>query len=477
MKSKQQELIDQKIQSLADDLKKSSGKDSVGINASLWTGFQADEHLLIQLMHTAPPTNGPYPKITTPGNIEYGWVLYYLNVDLPASGSAGLWLQQQLTTIFKMPKSKITASDWTSWQAIWNAEGILLGDGSLVSSQLFAVMDTGWSLAVLDYLRLQIGLSSLAPFATNAKAINIDPSTQTSLSIAIMGDWGTGNYTDGPSQTSPSNQIMAQIAALKPDMVIHLGDVYYAGSDNVLIFSGEEQTNLVDAWAYNAPLGNFTLNSNHEMYSGANGYYNVALKSPLFANQTNTSYFSITYGDWVILGLDSAYNSSGMNMQGRITDPYQPAFIQAQAANKNTIVLTHHNPVDLLGQNTNPLWDDLMASSALNGAAPAIWYWGHIHNGIVYSENAVTSESTRARCLGNAAIPIGTANWLLQEQQQSQSTIDFFTNTALNDGNANNALRVKNGFAILTIQNGTVTETWYDQSGAISWTSASGTTS
>ena len=80
------------------------------------------------------------------------------------------------------------------------------------------------------------------------------------------------------------------------DYIVHLGDVYYAGT------TGEESGNFVDLWPKAYASGNsFTLNSNHEMYYGANGYFKTALGSGApFAHQKNTSYFALTYGDWVV---------------------------------------------------------------------------------------------------------------------------------------------------------------------------------
>jgi hypothetical protein len=467
---KRQPEIELKAQKLYDTLQQTSKEANQGFWSFLWTGFQTDEALLIQLMNTVPPVCGPYPGPTTPGNLEFSWVLYFLNIELPATGATGQWLQQKLTNDFDMPASTITAADWAAWQLVWKEEGVLLGDGTLTSTQIYAVMDPGWSLAVLDYIRMQIDLESVHAFNTEPNTVTVDPTTYPAISIAVIGDWGTGDYTDGTSGNSPSYKVMASIKKLAPDMVIHLGDVYYAGTNNLWVIKGEEQTKLLDAWQYNAPLGNFTLNSNHEMYSGANGYYDIALASPLFANQTApnssnpTSFFTINYGNCVILGLDSAYNATDKYMQGRITDASQPP-IMAAAAGKQTIVFTHHNPIDLLGQTTNPLWTDVTGSGALNGK-PYMWYWGHIHNGIVYN-NTAPSGATLSRCLGNAAIPYGNAPWL-----SNQPAIDFYCNTPLGDTDPCNALRVKNAFAIITIQNnGTVTETWYDQDGNVSWTS------
>ncbi len=466
MTDTQRKSLEHKATLLKAALEKSPADGGATDWSSLWKGLQDDEALLIMLMNSAPPVNGPYPTPDTPGNIEYGWALYFLNVDAP------VWLQTFLRTKLGMPRTTITSADWTAWDKIWSTTGICLGDGSLVSTQKYAVMDVEWSLALIDYLLLEIGVEHKAPFSTNPNSITIKTSSQPSLSIAVIGDWGTGNYPDGPSPNSPSTQVMTAIKNLAPDIVIHLGDVYYAGTKNGLApGDGEEQSNLVDAWQYKAHLGNFTLNSNHEMYNGAQGYYKVALASDIFApyhtgpkSNQPTSYFSIAYGDYVLIGLDSAYYATSMFMDGRITDAYQPAFIKTASAGKKVILFTHHNPIDTLGNTTNALWTDVTSANALNGV-PAMWYWGHIHNGMVYSESAVTGKGTLARCLGNGAIPIGTGRWL------KNNNISYFTNTPLNDGTVNNSLRVKNGFALITIKDNVITERWYDQSGKECWRS------
>src|SRR6185503_4658257 len=83
--------------------------------------------------------------------------------------------------------------------------------------------------------------------------------------IAILGDWGSGRYGAPVSA--------ATIASARPayDMVLHLGDVYYAGT------SKEVQQRFLDAWPKVPGALNRALNSNHEMYSGGQGYFGLTL--------------------------------------------------------------------------------------------------------------------------------------------------------------------------------------------------------
>ncbi|MCP9768732.1 hypothetical protein EGI22_12470 [Lacihabitans sp. LS3-19] len=416
-------------------------KSGESIDQEIWEFLVESENALIKLMNNNPP------RPNDPGNIEFGWALYFLNNDI------SIIIKDELKKFGNLPNSQITKADWACWEKIWQGAGVLMGDGTLLSTACYAQMDPGWSLSLLCFLLQKVKVIAKQPFAHNPAVL--DFSNKESLKIALFGDWGTGEYKDGNLKNSPSQLVMKQIALLKPDIMIHLGDVYYAGLPN------EEFKKLLNCWI-KAPLGNFTLNSNHEMYDGGNGLYNVALADELFQDQKCTTYFSLKFKQWKILGLDSAYNATKFYMDGVINDPYQPGkdgFISKEANSEKLMILTHHNPIDTQGGNKNSLWEDVVTNS-LDSILPDVWYWGHTHNGIVYNEKAASGK-TKARCLGHAAIPFGDASWLKGEEK-----VDYYTNTPLGDGYSNNAKRVKNGFAILDFDaNGLLTETWYDQDG------------
>ncbi|HXH61570.1 MAG TPA: metallophosphoesterase, partial [Fimbriimonadaceae bacterium] len=259
------------------------------LSPGIWRTLQQDEQVLILLM--ADPTK---VTPTTPGNVEFGWVLYYLN------NKAWTWLKDALRDL-GMPASKITHAMWQAWWTIWESKGVVMGDGSWLDTAKYAVLDLGvetggtglgWAEAAIDYFLIQLNIITLANFAHTPAVITIDPNTHPTLKIAMMGDWGTGSYKDGNLSNSPSQLVAAQIANQNPDIVVHLGDVYYSGT------ATEEQNNLLNCWP-KGTLGNFTLNSNHEMYDGGNAYYSTVLTHSLFSAQNGTSYFAINYGDWV----------------------------------------------------------------------------------------------------------------------------------------------------------------------------------
>jgi len=312
-------------------------------------------------------------------------------------------------------------------------------------------------------------VSSWAPFGTTPAVIT---NTDDTVKIAIVGDWGTGPWTDGAIDY-PALLIINQIPSLTPDYTIHLGDVYYAGTGGFLD-SDEEVSNFVANWPTGSK-GSFMLNSNHEMYSGAQGFFAKGLKAPSFSAQQNTSYFAIQSQKWIIIGLDTAYyDKSPLFMNGALSDVNQINFIKSlNTANKKVILLTHHNPTNLDGTSIAglPLWNQVL--SAL-GRAPDFWYWGHVHNAMVYSDSSFTAQNgVKARCAGHGAIPFGLAWGLQNPDGTNKPSITYFAHELLSSEYQNIDLqqskRVMNGFAMLTIGPDSIKEQLIDQTGTERW--------
>src|SRR5262249_46491433 len=132
------------------------------------------------------------------------------------------------------------------------------------------------------------------------------------FTIVMAGDWGTGNAS--------SLKIAAEMAAKGCDYSIHLGDVYYAGLPD------EELQKFVLPWPKGS-RGSFALNSNHEMYPGGSGYFDVALKHAKFAAQGGVSYFAMKNDFWTIIGLDTAYHAHSFLYQKGQLDAAQLEFL------------------------------------------------------------------------------------------------------------------------------------------------------
>ena len=209
------------------------------------------------------------------------------------------------------------------------------------------------------------------------------------------------------------------------------------------------------------------------MYSGGQGYFGKGLKSGAFAAQNGTSYFAIESDKWIVLGLDTAYyDKSPMFMNGSLTDDDQINFIRGfDTSNRKVIVLTHHNPTNIEGTSALSLWDDVTAAL---GRRPDYWYWGHIHNAIVYSQQSFPAQNgVKARCVGHGAIPFGVGYGLVDQDGANKPSIEYFAHELMSSVYSNTddqqARRVLNGFAMLTLKADSIIEELIDQTGVVRW--------
>lgn len=431
-----------------------------------WVFLKESEMKFIDFMKDKP--------LPSTGDLEYGPALYLLH-QLPPS-------VVNILNFFGMPVTNITKTDWGIWMKdITNGPGVVAPDGTLYLETLYAQLDFQWIESLVYYLYFKWNKKAKATFGTSPITTNIKD--QNTLTIAVMGDWGTGPYNDNGFK-SPSALVGSAIKNLplkdKPDITLHLGDVYYAGLGN------EEMNKLLKHFP-KSKLANFTLNSNHEMYDGANGYFNVALDNLLFIkHQNKTSYFAITFGNWVIIGLDTAYyDSSSMYMDGALYDADQIKFIKDLNINKTQkiILMTHHTGFTADGKNlTKPTFDGTnikkpLFTQIINalGRAPDYWYYGHIHNGIVYNNlskageyKCPSGESPQLRCVGHGAIPFGKGTGLHQGGQNIPG-ITYFAQTPMPNSSTPSQLldlRVLNGFALITLTPAGISEQFYEVSSA-----------
>jgi Calcineurin-like phosphoesterase len=414
---------------------------------ALGTFLQACEAKLVKLM------SGLKPSDSEPGNVEFGLVLYILDTE-----------HLLLARLLRLPPTAITPAMLTAWNGELVGPGVANSDGTLLGYVKYQ-LDPGWVLALLYYIRLLVGLICKAPFGNTPARVE---AAGDQITIAVIGDWGTGQWADGNSN-GPAMAVMAQVAKLNPDYTIHLGDVYYAGTEqDPLGMAGEEMDNFLNLWRAGT-RGTFTLNSNHEMYDGGNGYFGKALAAPMFAAQKGTSYFALEGDRWIIVGLDSAYYSdiAGLFMNGAIVDQGQLDLLQQCAATgKKLIVMTHHNALTTDGTAQLHLWHDVCGAL---GRAPDLWYWGHIHNAIVYSPQSAAGADTLARCIGHSAIPFGSAYGLQNATGGDLASVSYFANTPMPNPDVQQQNRVLNGFALLTFSQDSITEQIYDQLGNVAW--------
>jgi hypothetical protein len=426
---------------------------------------------LLALIDAAQQGRISMPPADTEVHLEFGMALYWLHHPTPEhlklmQASQAHALVMQALQHFA-PHSKLTIDIPAALAGTPYNIGYVAADGTLFTLGKYAMLDPHWLAPIINYgINLLDPASIYAPFPGTPYRATIDAG-QPDIRIAIIGDWGTGIYDTDYAGQGPAAAVMQAIKGLAPDYVVHLGDVYYSGTDKRHP-AHEEQDNFLKMWDTGTPANTcFALNSNHEKYGAEQGLIGIALNSGTpFSHQNRTTYFGLQYGQWVILGLDSAYfDPSTLYLQGALGDAantQQQDFVQASYGNlqnKKVFVMTHHSPMSFDGSTLTPnskagisLWDGMQAT--LGGKNPDVWYWGHLHLGVAYNQNsAVGVHGTLGRCVGHSAIPFGRASGM------NTNNVDYYAHTELSSGSK----QMRNGFAIVTLRpDGTLTETFYE---------------
>jgi hypothetical protein len=211
-------------------------------------------------------------------------------------------------------------------------------------------------------------------------AADADPFPDTAR-IAVLGDWGTGLYG------APKSAQTIQNDSRQYTMLMHLGDVYYAGVRK------EEQQRFLDLWPKRPEAFARALNSNHEMYSGGFAYFDLAL--PAF--QQKSCYFALRNKNWTLIGLDSAYVDFDL-------DETQVRWLEDivnQSGDTKIILFSHHqlySQLDTQGTNIAARISKLLQQQKFK-----MWYWGHEHRCVLYDEHP--AYKLTARCIGHGGMP------------------------------------------------------------------------
>jgi calcineurin-like phosphoesterase family protein len=235
--------------------------------------------------------------------------------------------------------------------------------------------DPGWAEVAWEKLKLWLGRKN-APFKFHKELTDFMFPLEDSCSIALVFDWGTG--------IDRAIAVSKEIDKRAPQHAIHLGDVYYAGTEN------EVNERFLDDWPKNVSEHSWALNSNHEMYSGGYGYFKITLKK--FGQPA--SYFCLRNSNWQIIGLDTGYVDHNLNLE-----QFEWLLHKVYNYSGKTVLLSHHqlfSAFDSQGENLEG-W----LGSLLDDGKIYAWFWGHEHRCTVYKPH----RNIKARCIGHGGIP------------------------------------------------------------------------
>ena len=261
-----------------------------------------------------------------------------------------------------------------------------------------------------------------------------------SVRIALMADWGGGN--------DHAEAVASQLKSLKPapDYVIHLGDVYYAGTKD------EVNKRFFGSWPGSLDRGrSFALNSNHEMYSGGYAYFDITL--PRLGQ--DASYFCLENDNWRLIGLDTGYVEHDLNVE-------QVKWLTAllNESDKKNILLSHHQPFS--GYESSGGGEERLQNWIKNLTAKiTAWFWGHEHLCVVYK----SYKGIKGRCIGHGCFPYEippampplagpSVEWVLRASDPKHSG------------------RGVHGFALLEINNEKLKVSYIDETGHLQYEEA-----
>jgi hypothetical protein len=256
----------------------------------------------------------------------------------------------------------------------------------------FSITDIGWvASAVAMGVRL---FRKRRDFnAAPPQSIKLDGQAR----VILVGDWGSGLPRAQQVGAFMRRYVEEGLSASRDVQVIHLGDVYYSG------WEYEYKKRFLPFWPVwpeeAAKAGSWSLNGNHDMYSGGFAYFDTLLADPRFAKQAQTSFFHLYNDDWQIFGLDTAWDDNGLK------DPQADFVMRTLSTHQQkTIALTHHQffsayePAPDCGK---VLREKLAA--ALGGNRIHAAFWGHEHRAVMYKP---WQNIQYGRLLGNGGVPV-----------------------------------------------------------------------
>jgi hypothetical protein len=271
----------------------------------------------------------------------------------------------------------------------------------------FGTCDPRWSECISEYIKNRVSNDPI-PYRRYKQLSDfvIDDVLGDSARIALVGDWATGDAT--------ASAILQKIAQKQPDVVIHLGDTYYSGTDHeaqnyfYAIWQGTFDLPAV-AWggkpAARSKPATFTLAGNHDMYAGGKAYYTVIdmLGQP-------ASYFCLRNKSWQLIAMDTGLHDNDPTARSMtFLEDQEVAWIRDKIQNaggRKTVLLSHHQlftTFESIGPPGNRINQTLQKQLQAVLPAVTVWYWGHEHDFVIYP----SFMNILARCIGHGAVPVG----------------------------------------------------------------------
>ena len=279
------------------------------------------------------------------------------------------------------------------------------------------------------------------------------------VSVALAGDWGTG--------TISAYRVRDEILRLNPDITMHLGDVYYSGSqdefDEYFLGADDWPRGSLEPAGKITALPSYALNGNHEMYSGGHAYFRSIREQ--FGQEA--SFFCVENEHWRIVGLDTGYSAKlipGLELLPwwvRL-QPHNLEWLQRNVLSSSDVrpilVLSHHQWFSAFEREYRKLGREL-------GRDPRylLWFWGHEHRLAGYGAFRTHPKGPliRARCIGHGGMPTED----IHNPVKRERNLVFFDQRVA--GSVDRTEVGYNGFALLEFDGAALVVSYVEETGRV----------
>lgn len=231
-----------------------------------------------------------------------------------------------------------------------------------------------------------------------------------SARLVVVGDWGTGLPRAQSVAKYMAGEVSQALGQGREAHVIHLGDVYYSGLDS------EVRRHVLAYWPVTpaqarSGVTSWSLNGNHDMYSGGFGYFETLLGDPRFSAQhspdgATTSFFRLTSPSWDFVGLDTSWDTDVLSegASAVLQDP-QAGFVASvvKTSNRKLALLSHHQLVTAYDEADIGTVLPGKLQPVLDSGRVTAWWWGHEHRCMWFEPSLGVGFP---RCVGHGGVPV-----------------------------------------------------------------------
>lgn len=228
----------------------------------------------------------------------------------------------------------------------------------------------------------------------------IDGRLPADATVGIAADWATGE--------PEALKVLQQVKNHQPNVAIHLGDVYYAGTQY------EVDNYFYTPWtAILKPVPDKVLSlalpGNHDLYAGGKPFYDLIDRLARLSNLTEkvASYFCLRNDHWQLIGLDTALHDR-LGGDPTFLEPDEVLWLKHKfetADGRRTILLSHHQLFSANDSFDGKSYNEKFYEQ-IKDVLPQVdlWLWGHEHDLVIFDE---FRNLKRGRCIGGSAFPVG----------------------------------------------------------------------